>query len=78
MDFNYVAMLLGIVHSAQDVDPWFGQMAKMELNKIKLEHMPKPEPVPVPKAVPSEPYVDPELEGLEMPKPTRTNAKRSL
>jgi hypothetical protein len=75
MDFNYVAMLLGIVHSAQDVDPWFGQAAKMELNRIKVEFMPKPEPVPVPKAIPAK-QADPEYDGLERPK--SANDKRSL
>lgn len=74
MDFNYVATLLGIVHAAQDVDPWFGQMAKLELNAIKLEHMPKPEPVPVPKAVPAP--IDPELAGIEAPR--HVTEKRSL
>jgi hypothetical protein len=75
MDFNYVAMLLGIVHSAQDVDPWFGQAAKLELNKIKAEFMPKPEPVPVAKAIPAK-QADPENDGLEMYR--RPADKRSL
>ena len=35
MDWNHIALLLGIVHSAQEVEPWFGQEAKKELNRIK-------------------------------------------
>ena len=38
MDFNYISLLLGVIHASQEVDPWFGQEARKELMKIKAEH----------------------------------------
>jgi len=83
MDYQYVALLLGIIHSSQEVDPWFGQVATQELNRIKAEALKSfaPEPKAIPtaqlKAKEQPKVIDLESEGLETsfkPEPV----KRSL
>ena len=55
MDWQYISLLLGIIHASQEVDPWFGQEARKELNRIKAEATRPAAPVTVsdgPKSVP--------------------------